>query len=200
MPNVYELDSGQNTPLEYWKFNNQACVPINQINMSEQIHWRTLQNPDYLGSWDLYTDGVYKPIVATITGYDIKSVHNGKAAKDTLTLKLQGLKPFIINPTNGKAIQAALGTPDVKKWIGQQITIEVKKVNSPNGQVDALRVNPKRPAPAQQNVKETLTTSHPKWAAVVGSIKSNKYTIEQIKQFYNVSPDILTQLSNEAKN
>lgn len=165
--------------------------------MSDQIHWRVLQNPDYLGSWDLFTNGVYKPIIATITGYELKPVHNGKASKETLTLKLQGLKPFIINPTNGKAIQAALGTPDVKQWVGRQILIEVKKVNSPNGQVDALRVNPKKPA---EPVKEVLTPQHPHWPNIVNAIKAKTHTIDQIEQLYRVSPIVLTQLANESKN
>jgi hypothetical protein len=54
---------------------------------------------------------------------------------------------FGANPTNCTAISAALGTPDVRKWLGHWIGLYVTKVDSPEGLVDAIRVHPQRVSP-----------------------------------------------------
>jgi hypothetical protein len=62
--------------------------------------------------------------------------------------------PFGANPTNCSSIGSALGSPDVKNWIGRWIHLYVTKVDSPEGMVDAIRIHPKAPADPTKNTTE----------------------------------------------
>ncbi|MGE0547588.1 MAG: hypothetical protein AB7O24_04400 [Kofleriaceae bacterium] len=123
-------------------------------------HWRTMVQSEHFCAADLWDDarGEYVKAVLKITKVAQGTVTGQKGRKKGLpflTLEdVNGRKmraEFGANPTNCTAISTALGTPDAKKWVGQWIGLYVTKVDSPEGQVDAIRVAPKRLDPPGQS-------------------------------------------------
>ena len=119
-------------------------------------HWRTLVQSEHFCAADLWDEsaGKYQNAILKIVKVAQGTVVGQKGRKKGLPfLTLENRRgkpvraPFGANPTNCTAIASALGSPDVKKWIGQWIELYVTKVDSPEGLVDAIRIHPKPPAP-----------------------------------------------------
>jgi len=146
------------------------------------MHWRKLTNQNYLGSYSLEENGEYKNKVVTITKVEKLPVQgaDGKA-EDCVVASLQDEKPFILNKTNLKTIEAVAGTPDVDKWVNLRIELTVKKVRAFGETTDALRIVPKAPA------LPLLDADHPQFDKIKEVIKSGAYTIADVKKKYSMS-------------
>jgi len=107
-----------------------------------KTHFKKLQNPNFLGSWDLVdASGKYKELTATITKVDKEFVHDGQGGKEEMpVIHLKGLKPMVSNATNLKAIAKVTGSKFIEDWIGKAIIIRVQQVKAFGEMHDALRV------------------------------------------------------------
>lgn len=148
-----------------------------------KTHWKTLKNPDYIGSWDLAdSEGKYSPKTVTLGNVTKKFVHDGKGSGDECVVaELVGLKPMILNSTNLKTITKLLGSAFIEDWKGQKIELNVQKVKAFGEVHDALRVSKVKPAeakPKPEFTSDKFEAAHAKSA-----------TIEQIKAIYNISPE-----------
>lgn len=80
-------------------------------------------------------------------------------------------KPLGLNATNCAAIANVVGSPDIKKWLGAQITLRVEDVNiRGEGVRPAVRVVPFRPD--QQTAARAHADARAKWGDGDGSIPS----------------------------
>ena len=147
-----------------------------------KTHFKKLKNPDYLGSWDLADqDGNFKNRVLTIKSVSKQMVHDGRGGQEEcVTVQFHESKPMIMNATNLKTINSALGTPYIEEWENQKIEITVQKVKAFGEVHDALRV-----------VKTSLdlTPKHAKWNGAKQALKDGTVKIEQIKKQYTISPE-----------
>jgi hypothetical protein len=150
-----------------------------------KTHFKKLKNPNYIGSWDLMDEeGRVKDLTTTITGVKKEMVHDGNGGQEECpVVQLHGVKPLVANSTNLKAISKALGTSFIEEWIGQRITLTVKKIRAFGETHDAIRVLP--PAPK----KPDLLPNTEQWTAAKAAFDSGSYTIEQIKTKYSLTPE-----------
>lgn len=155
-----------------------------------KTHFKKLQNPNYLGAWDLVKeDGTFGDIVVTIEAVVKENVHDGKGGTELCNvLKLTGSKPMVLNSTNMKAIAKALKSPFVEDWNGGQVRIKVEKVKAFGEVHDALRIDPK---PVQ---KEVLTPEHPMLEQIRAALAAKKRTPEQITAKYSVPQALFAEL------
>ena len=106
-----------------------------------KTHWKKLMNKEYLGSWDVPESGELIGTIRTVAQEDVMGA-DGKKEK-CIVVRFSDLpKPMILNTTNCKAIQKALGSPYMEDWQGQPIQIGVERVSAFGDVVDALRVRP----------------------------------------------------------
>ena len=77
-------------------------------------HWKKeAQSAEFLGSWD-FQPGERKTVTITGTGKGTVHSPDGKASEKMIVFLDGGLKPLVLNATNGKTIAKALGTPYVE--------------------------------------------------------------------------------------
>lgn len=101
-------------------------------------HWKKLTNTNYFGSWDI-EDG--KDMIVRITEVRQETVTNQQGREELIVAHLDGgLKPLILNKTNCKAIEKALGTPIIENWAGRKIQLYTEKVAAFGEITDAVRV------------------------------------------------------------
>lgn len=117
-----------------------------KTDLENKHHWKSYYDTDYIGGFSL-TD---MDAVVSIVKYAKEVVENKakktKAEKFVLYLKdKNGEQKMIVNKTNAKNIEKALGTPDPEKWIGKQIQLCSEKVVAFGEEHDALRVRPNKP-------------------------------------------------------
>ena len=147
-----------------------------------KTHFKKLQNPDFIGSWDLADEnGNFRNKALTIKNVTKKMVHDGRGGQEEcVTVDFVESKPMIMNSTNLKTIHKVLNTPYIEDWVGMKIELTVEKVKAFGEIHDALRV-----------VKTSLelTPKHPKWQGAKTAIMEKKVTIEQIKKQYNLTPE-----------
>jgi hypothetical protein len=154
-------------------------------------HWKKLQNPDYLGSYD-FQPGEER--IVTIESVKREMITGPEGKKEECTVVyLVGSKPLILNATNGKAITKAIGTPYVQEWGGKRVTLHVQKIKAFGEMVDALRVKPNAPA------KQKLETGSDRWLNLVKSIKSDPSNLAKAEEFYALTPEQVELLRKEAK-
>lgn len=153
-----------------------------------KTHFKKMQNPDYLGSWDLFDkEGKQHDLTVTITKVDQDEITGEGGRKDiVMTAHLKNHKPFVVNNTNAKMIARVLGSPFIEDWINKSITLYVEKVRAFGDVHDALRVRSSAPKTAE---KEELTPKHPKWNAAKKSIASGATSIDAIKKKYSLNAD-----------
>lgn len=151
-----------------------------------KTHWKTLKNPNYLGSWDLFNEnGEAYQITTTITGVKKDMVHDGKGGQDEcIVMGLKDYKPMILNSTNLKQVSKKYGN-FIEDWNGKSITIGVEKIKAFGEMHDALRILKGLP---------DLNPKHPIWSKVKEAVDTGKSTIAQVRTKYELSKENETLL------
>lgn len=75
-------------------------------------HWRKGDKSDYLMSWDIEAETKATIIKVVRKDADIR----GKKTNVRLAYFKEGFKPMVINVTNGRVIEKALGTHIIQDW------------------------------------------------------------------------------------
>lgn len=122
-------------------------------------HWKQLANYNYMGTYSF--EGKASEIVVTIKSVVQEEVIGPNAKKDICIVayfeekEVNGveIKPMILNKTNCKAIEKALGTGDIEKWIGKQVIVFETTTKWQRDLVPCLRIKD-TPAPKQLKKKE----------------------------------------------
>lgn len=119
-------------------------------------HWKTMQEKDYLGAWDL-VDRNGKPRDYTLEIVKVRSValktRETPKGKRKVVITLKGAsKAFVSNSTNCETIESMYGG-DTDGWIGKPITLHQTDVRNPKagqaGQpatIKGIRVRGKKPS------------------------------------------------------
>lgn len=135
-----------------------------------RTHWKTLINPEYIGSYMVQTDTVIeieKVVRELVTG-------TGGKKEECTVAYLKGTKPFILNRTNQKMITKLLKSPYIEDWAGNRITVYSTTTSVAGETTECLRVRPILP-------KEVDNT--PFIAAEIEKIKACK-TITELQTCY----------------
>lgn len=107
--------------------------------MAEHKHWRKEYNSDYLGAWDLPEN---QDVIVQVKNVETKEI-KGKGGRDIKPVMYfeNNIKPLILNKTNCKSIEKALGTPYEDEWIGRKLQFYVDPaVSTPEGITSAVRI------------------------------------------------------------
>lgn len=151
-------------------------------------HFKKLQNPTYLGSYD-FEQGEER--IVTIRSIVVEAVIGSDGKKDDCTVCYfnEPCKPMILNSTNLKMIAKLSDTPYIENWIGKQFKIVVQKVRAFGEVHDALRIK------SEKVVKPTLTIGSANFEACKKALQSKQYTMEQVKSRYDVTAEVEAQLN-----
>jgi hypothetical protein len=162
-----------------------------------KTHFKKLRNPNYLGSWDLTDDnGKVTPRTFTISGVKKEMLHDGKGGQEEcVVVMFKESKPMVANSTNLKAIAKVVGSPYVEDWIGQQITLTVRKVSAFGEVHDAIRVDTKPPV----KQKPQLVPGSPVWEKAVEYLRGGG-EVNLITSKYDIDLDTLKKLKDETEH
>lgn len=153
--------------------------------MEKQLtHWKKLQNPLYLGSYD-FQPGEER--IVTVKDVKREMVKGQEGTEEhTIVHFTEGYKPMIMNATNSKMLTNLSGSPYVEKWIGTSFKLVVIKIKAFGEFIDALRIK-------SEKVVKTLpelTLDSPNFIKVKDAIKNGKATIEQVESKYKLSKEV----------
>ena len=108
--------------------------------MTKLTHYKTLQDPDYIGAYSLDKDGTYVDKDVLITMVEKKKIKTTEGDEECIVATLKGEKPMILNATNCKMLTKLFKSPHIEHWVGKPITLYVRKVKAWGDDVDALRI------------------------------------------------------------
>ena len=153
--------------------------------MEKQLtHWKKLQNPLYLGSYD-FQPGEER--IVTVKDVKREMVKGQEGTEEhTIVYFAEGYKPMIMNSTNSKMLTKLSESPYVEKWIGISFKLVVVKIKAFGEFIDALRIK-------SEKVVKTLpelTLDSPNFIKVKDAIKSGKATMEQVESKYKLSEEV----------
>ena len=153
--------------------------------MEKQLtHWKKLQNPLYLGSYD-FQPGEER--IVTVKDVKREMVKGQEGTEEhTIVHFTEGYKPMIMNATNSKMLTNLSGSPYVEKWIGTSFKLVIVKIKAFGEFIDALRIK-------SEKVVKTLpelTLDSPNFIKVKDAITSGKATIEQVETKYKLSKEV----------
>lgn len=153
--------------------------------MEKQLtHWKKLQNPLYLGSYD-FQPGEER--IVTVKDVKREMVKGQEGTEEhTIVHFTEGYKPMIMNATNSKMLTNLSGSPYVEKWIGTSFKLVIVKIKAFGEFIDALRIK-------SEKVVKTLpelTLDSPNFIKVKDAIKNGKATIEQVESKYKLSKEV----------
>lgn len=109
-----------------------------------KTHWQKWYNPNYLGAWAFNLGEEKTVTIKQIVDSEEVQSQRGKELCRVAHF-VEDVKPLILNKTNSRMIAKVWGTPYIEDWAGLKIVLKVKKVKSPDGMVDAVRVSSERP-------------------------------------------------------
>lgn len=152
-----------------------------------KTHFRKLQNPNYVGSWDLADDnGKYHEKQVTIESVKKETVHDGRGGSEECTVVyLKETKPMVANSTNLRSIARICGSPYIEDWGGHQINLFVTQVKAFGEMHDAIRV--KKPTPTKAKPDNTLTPQRFKDA--LKAIEDGKTTADKVRNSFTLTPE-----------
>ena len=153
--------------------------------MEKQLtHWKKLQNPLYLGSYD-FQPGEER--IVTVKDVKREMVKGQEGTEEhTIVHFTEGYKPMIMNATNSKMLTNLSGSPYVEKWIGTSFKLVIVKIKAFGEFIDALRIK-------SEKVVKTLpelTLDSPNFIKVKDAIKNGKATMEQVETKYKLSEEV----------
>jgi len=153
--------------------------------MEKQLtHWKKLQNPLYLGSYD-FQPGEER--IVTVKDVKREMVKGQEGTEEhTIVHFTEGYKPMIMNATNSKMLTNLSGSPYVEKWIGTSFKLVVIKIKAFGEFIDALRIK-------SEKVLKTLPDlilDSPNFIKVKDAITNGKATIEQVETKYKLSKEV----------
>lgn len=147
-----------------------------------KTHWKKLNNPDYIGAYELMTGEENTDLVVQIVSVAKEMVTGPNNRKEEcIVAKLKGQKPMILNATNSKTITKLAGSPYIEDWKGLRMTLYVARVKAFGETVDALRVRSKAPGLPE------LTPEHKRWASAKKSLAAGEVTIADMKKHFKIS-------------
>ncbi len=106
-------------------------------------HFRQYFDSDYLGNWDLPRDRDAVVTIEKVTRGELTG-QKGRKDKKAIVHFVGKKKPMAMNITNAKTVAGMYGN-DVRQWIGKSISLYVTVTDSPQGQVDCIRIRPRPP-------------------------------------------------------
>lgn len=171
--------------------------------MEKLTHFKKMNNPNYLGSYSLATgenekgEPTYSELVVEIEKVVNENVIDPATHKEEqcVVAYLKNSKPMILNATNQKMIADVVGSPYIERWAGKQITIYVAKVKAFGSIHDALRVRSEAPRKVNNNKPKVDITDTTALNKMKTAIKSGKWTIDKLKQSYDLTEAAINELS-----
>ena len=153
--------------------------------MEKQLtHWKKLQNPLYLGSYD-FQPGEER--IVTVKDVKREMVKGQEGTEEhTIVHFTEGYKPMIMNATNSKMLTNLSGSPYVEKWIGTSFKLVIVKIKAFGEFIDALRIKSEK---VVKTLPELILDS-PNFIKVKDAITSGKATIEQVESKYKLSKEV----------
>lgn len=155
-------------------------------------HYRAVFKSDHLGSADLeemLEDG--KKLVFTIThGKQFDENNQTKVAGKLIAANIvyfkEGIKPLVINSTNGKVLSNFAGSKFVEDWNNILVELYIDPTVKMKGQVvGGVRIKPTQP----KLTKPELTPDHARWQEAKKAISEGKKA--GVLKVYNISPENL---------
>lgn len=136
-------------------------------------HWKQLANYNYMGAFSL--DGIAKEVTVTIksVAQELVTGPNGKQDPCIVAHFVEDhvngveIKPMILNKTNCKAIEKALGTGDTDGWIGKQVVVFATTTKYQRDMVPCLRI---KDTPAPKQLKKAPEAKQQYACSVCGKI------------------------------
>lgn len=114
--------------------------------MTQQItHWKKLNNPDYLGSYDFQPNEERLVTIKNVVQENVFNPTNQKKEICTVCHFQEDYKPMILNTTNCKMISELHNTPYIENWVNKKIVLHVQKIKAFGKLTDALRVKKEIP-------------------------------------------------------
>lgn len=90
--------------------------------MSEQVHWKLLTNPNYLGGCH-FSDGKDKIVTIEKTAYEKVVGDKGRTEEKMVMHFKEDVKPLILNKTNPKIISELFRSPMLSDWDNKKIQL-----------------------------------------------------------------------------
>lgn len=107
--------------------------------MAEHEHWKRSFPSEYFGHQHMPANG--DDLVVAIKDAKMERVQGQRGSEEKLIVYITAdPEKWILNKTNGKLIEKALGTGLLDEWVGKKIQLYVTKTSSPEGMVDCVRV------------------------------------------------------------
>lgn len=152
-----------------------------------KTHWKRLVNPDYIGAYAL-PDGEDLTVTIDYVQNEVVTGSGGKK-EECMVAHLVGQKPLILNMTNSKSIHKLYG-PYIEDWKGKQITLYASTTKLAGEVVECLRIRP-------NVVRHKQKISDARLAKAIDSIKSNQYTVAQLRETFDLTPEQSKQVATE---
>ena len=153
--------------------------------MEKQLtHWKKLQNPLYLGSYDFQPNEERTVTVKDVKREMVKGPDGSE--EETILYFVENYKPMIMNATNSKMLTKLSESPYVEKWIGISFKLVVVKIKAFGEFMDALRIKSEKVV----KLLPELVLDSANFVKVKEAIKSGKFTIEQVESTYKLSKEV----------
>ncbi len=162
---------------------------VKQNSDPTKTHWRKGDKSDYLMSWDIETET--RATIIKVVRIDAKI--RGEMKNCRIAYFKENFKPMVINVTNGRVIEKALGTHIIQDWhnISLPVILYVdENVKSFGGEKDrGLRIKP-------ATLPELIIDSQAYKNAVNHIKEGNDFT--KIEERFKISQQMKDKISFDA--
>ena len=162
-------------------------------------HWKKVFNPDFLSDAHFLPDEEKILTIASAHEENIPIPGTSKTdVRPVLHFAEKGVKPMVINKTNGTTLQRMIKTPYTQKWPGRKIQVYVDATVKFKGEVvGGRRIRAKEPV-ADHSLPE-LPPEHEKWSGAHKSLAEEKNDINGVKKYFRLSAENEQLLIDQAE-
>lgn len=154
------------------------------MTKSEKTHWRKLQNPEYIGSWDL--DGNDKTVkILNVVTREITGIKG--TTKETVLI-LENCKPMIVNVTNQLMIQK-IYTEFIEDWVDKLITLYPTTTKVRGDKMDCIRIRNVKPTNIEPKKPSKAKITDERLETAFASIDSGDFTKEALLDKFDLNKE-----------
>jgi hypothetical protein len=157
-------------------------------------HWRNLFDKDekFLGSWNLEVNGKFVPQIVHIERFFQDTLVSSMGKESKIVCKLKEFpKPMVVNRTNFKRLETLFNSFTMDDFLNKPVTLQVEKVKSPDGLVNALRFSARAPQ-VQTPTKPAISDSD--FPKALAAVEKGTRTVEQLIETRSLTEDQIKQL------
>jgi hypothetical protein len=154
---------------------------------TNKTHWLQNPNKNYLGHWDLPSNGDLIVTMKSAQWEEVKNPITGEVKAKRVVRFNEDVKPFICNEINAQSILDSTANKYMEDSIGCEIQLYIGShyMTTSKQNIDCIRIRSK----VVKKTKPKLTPKHKRWEDAKTAVKTGETDLDGLRENWDITQE-----------